>query len=125
MTTTAPLKATTVFVLLQEGEIVDRAATPSFLHFDRVNEKKGFQVAVGRINDSGKREIVGVVANSIPRYGYSALRISSEIDDHNRLVGAALSPAEMIRQRLSVYWRKGRFDDLGQLPQTVVVMGVD
>lgn len=124
-TKTAPPIIATVFVLLQGGKILSKAATPSSLHFKHVNENKDFQVAVGHIDDKGKRKILGVVANSIPRPGYAALRISSEMDNYNRLVGAALSPTEMIRQRLSVYWRKGRFDDLSALPQTVIVVGVE
>jgi hypothetical protein len=112
------------FLLIQYGTVLDEAATPSFLHFKRVNENRDFQVAVGCTDRSGKKKVLGVVANAIPKYGYSSVRISSEIDDHNRLVGIALSLGEMIRQRLSVYWRKGRFDNPSQLPQTVVVIGV-
>ena len=121
---TAPPKVDR-FLLIQGGTVVDEAATPSFLHFKRVNENKDFQVAVGCSDKSGKKKVLGVVANAIPKYGYSSIRISSEIDDASRLVGAALSMGELIRQRLSVYWRKGRFDNPSQLPQTVVVIGVE
>jgi hypothetical protein len=117
-------KSTTMFVLIQ-GDVVDEAATPSFLRFDRVNENKDFQVAVGCINESGKKEIHGVVANSIPRPGATSYRISSEIDGQGRRIGASLPAAEIMRQRLSVYWQKGRFADLSNLPQIIVVMGIE
>jgi hypothetical protein len=90
-----------------------------------LNEDRDFQVAVGCINDDGKKEIHGVVANSIPRPGADSYRVSSEIDGRGRRVGASLPSSELIRQRLSVYWQKGRFSDLTTLPQTVVVMGIE
>jgi len=123
--TPVPVKPATIFVLLQQGKILDRAATPSFLRFSRVNENKDFQVAVGRINSDGKREILGVVANAIPRPGYTSVRISSEIDNHSRRVGATHSLSELVRQRLSLYWRTGLFRDISYLPKTVVVIGVE
>jgi hypothetical protein len=113
-----------MFILIQ-GDVVDEAATPSFLRFDRLNEDRDFQVAVGCINDDGKKEIHGVVANSIPRPDANSYRVSSEIDGHGRRVGASLPSSELIRQRLSVYWQKGRFSDLTTLPQTVVVIGIE
>lgn len=118
------VKLTTIFLLLQGGTVLDKTATPSFLHFDRVNENKGFQVAIGIVNEFGKRVIIGVVANAIPRPGHTSVRISSEVDDHNRLVGATHSLSEMIRRRLSAYWRLGLFKDMSHLPKTVVVIGV-
>ncbi len=113
------------FLLIQGGTVLDGTATPSFLHYNRVNDRKGFQVAVGCVNEFGKKEILGVVANSIPKPGSTYLRLSSEIDNANRRGVSLLSPAEIIRQRLYIYWQKGRFDDLCQLPQTIVVVGVE
>jgi hypothetical protein len=113
------------FLLLQGGIVLDKASTPSFLRYDRVNENKDFQVAVGSVDGDGKRKIIGVVANAIPRPGYTSVRISSEIDNHSRRVGATHSLGELVRQRLSLYWRKGLFKDMSHLPKTVVVIGVE
>ena len=118
-------KLATIFLLIQDGAVLDDAATPSFLHFKRANQNKDFQVAVGCINESGKKEILGVVANAIPRPGYTSVRISSEIDNHSRRVGATHSLSELVRQRLSLYWRTGLFRDISYLPKTVVVIGVE
>jgi hypothetical protein len=122
--TTEPVKLAKTFLLIQDGVVLHKSATPSFLRFDRVNEDKNFQVAIGCLNELGKKEVVGTVANAIPKYASMSYRVSSAIDSDNRLVGCALPMTEIIRQRLSVYWRKGQFDDLCNLPQTVVVIGV-
>lgn len=119
------VKPATLFLLIQDGAVVDDSATPSFLNFDCVNENKGFQVAFGHINEFGKREILGVVANYIPTPGHTCFRVSSGVDNQNRLVGSSVPPYELIKSRLSVYWRQGLFDDLCNLPQTVVVIGVE
>lgn len=122
--TTTP-KVIDQFLLLQDGIVLDKASTPSFLHFKRVNENKNFQVAVGSVDGDGKREVIGVVANAIPRPGHTSVRISSEIDGGGgRLVGTTHSLGEMIRRRLSAYWRLGLFKDMSHLPKTVVVIGV-
>jgi hypothetical protein len=113
------------FLLLQGGVVLDKASTPSFLRYSRVDENRDFQVAVGSVDGDGKRKIIGVVANAIPRPGYTSVRISSEVDDHWRRVGATHSLGELVRQRLSLYWRKGLFKDIPHLPKTVVVIGIE
>ena len=124
ITKTAPVKLAMTFLLIQDGVVLHKSATPSFLRFDRVNEDKDFQVALGCLNEFGKREVLGTVANAIPKYAATSYRVSSAIDADNRLVGPTTPMYEIVRQRLSVYWRKGQFDDLRNLPQTVVVIGV-
>jgi len=108
------------FLLIQDG-IVDSAENPAGLAFSFVDAYAGFQVAIGCTNEFGQREIVSLVASVAPLAGASCWRVSSFQDGNNRLVGAAGSPASLVRVRLCAMYEHGRYDDLCQLPQPILV----
>ena len=82
-----------------------------------------FDVAIGCINEFGKPEVIRVIASAFPTADATYLRITSLADGPDRMVGFALSMTGIIRTRLNSYFARGLFDDLLQLPETIVVRG--
>ena len=110
------------FLLIQEG-IVDCAPRPDTLAYAYIDDTSDFQVAIGCVNEHDEREIIGIVAEAHPVEGAKTWRVSSELDGCNRMVGIAGLMKDFVKKRLRVYWHKGRFSDLCQLPQPVLIRG--
>jgi len=115
----------TYFLLIQGDSIVDCALRPNSLAYDLIDDTDDFQVVIGYVNEVGEREIVGTVAEAHPLVGAKRWCVSSELDGYNRIVGITHTMGEFIQERLRVYWGKDRFCDLCQLPQLVVIMGME
>jgi hypothetical protein len=107
-----PLKPTPVsdvcFLLIQ-GEIIGVADQPHKLNYADLDRANNFQVAIGCVNEFGKPEIIGIVAEGYPVPGCFTWRVSSELDGYNRLVGGGDTIGEWIRYRLQTYWYQNRF----------------
>jgi hypothetical protein len=112
-----------VCFLLIQGEIVDYAPRPDTLVYSFIDDVSGFRVAIGCVNEHGEREIIGIIAEAHPVEGAKRWRVSSELDGYNRMVGIVDRMKDFIRGRLRVYWQQGRFSDLCQLPQPILVRG--
>lgn len=117
------MEVSNVRFLLIQGEIVDVSVRPDTLNYIFVDDVSGFQVAVGCVNEFGKPEIIGIIAEMHPCVNARVYRISSEIDGYNRLVGITDRMKTIIQNRLGVYWRSGKFADLCNLPQPVILRG--
>lgn len=111
----------TLFVLIQDNKVLDKAITPNFLRIDKLDAYAGFKIAIGCINEWGEREIAGVVADVGLLSGAKTWRISSPTDGLYRLIGAAMNPAELVTNRLGVLQGSGEFSDLDNLPMRVVL----
>jgi len=117
------VKVSDVRFLLIQGEVVDTSARPGYLTFSFIDDSSDFQVAIGCINEFGKPEVVGIVGEAYPMPGCIRWRISSLLDEYNRMVGITGRMADLLRGRLDVYWRQGQFSDLCNLPQPVTIRG--
>jgi len=117
------MEVSNVCFLLVQGEVIDVCERPDKLNFAFVDMVSGFQVAIACVNELGDREVIGVVAEVRPMVGCTAWRISSELDGHRRLVGAAGEMRGLLRKRLCVYWRHRVFSDLCQLPARILIEG--
>ncbi len=113
----------TRFLLVQAGEILDTAAEPNDLLYSAVDGTTGFNVAIGCINEFDKPEVVKVVASSFPAADAARMYITSLADGPDRMLGFATSMTELIRMRLNTYFARGLFDDLLQLPETIIIRG--
>ncbi len=111
----------TVFILIQDNKVIDRCITPNFLRSEKLDAYAGFKIAIGRVSDTGGREIVGVVADVGPLSGAKTWRISSDMDGMYRLIGAAECPAMLVTNRLGVMQGAGKFCNLADLPMRVVI----
>jgi hypothetical protein len=111
----------TVFILIQNNKVLDRSITPNFLRIGKLDAYAGFKIAIGCINETGGREIVGIVADVGPLSGAKTWRISSPQDGLYRLVGVTDSPVELVTRRLGVMQGAGQFCDLTDLPVRVVL----
>ena len=121
---TTPVKRSdtvTVFILIQDNKVLDRSITPNFLRPGKLDAYAGFRIAIGRINETGGREVVGIVADVGPLSGAKTWRITSPQDGTYRLVGVTDSPLELVTRRLGVMQGAGQFIDLSDLPERVVL----
>ncbi len=110
------------FILIQEG-IVDTANSPAALAFFSLDVFMPFKVAVGCINEFGKAEIIGIVAEAHPIERCNVWYVSSELDGHNRMVSITGRMSDFVRGRLCTYYQNGKFSDLCNLPQMVTLNG--
>ncbi len=117
------MEVSNVCFLLVQGEVIDVCERPDKLNFSFVDTVNGFKVAIACTNELGEREVIGIVAEVRPMLGCSAWRISSELDGHRRLVGAAGEVRDFLRKRLCTYWRHRVFSDLCQLPTPILIEG--
>ena len=117
------MNTTNIRFLLIQGEIIDVSVRPDTLNFAFVDAYSTFQVAIGCVNEFGKAEIVGIVARVDPMPSCTRWCVSSELDGYNRGIGIMGRMADFVKERLRVYWGKGRFSDLCQLPQPILIRG--
>ncbi len=105
MTVSAPF-----FMLVQGDEVLDCCQNPNALLWTLLNDADDFSVAMGVINEEGKREIVGTCADFKAMAGSTVAHITSDMDGYRRLVcnGAA---AECIRNRVCTLYKNGQLDD--------------
>ncbi len=113
----------TRFLLVQEDKIVDTASEPNKLFYSIIDGTTVFDVAIGCINEFGKPEVIRVIASAFPIGDATCLRITSLVDGPNRMVGFTTSMTQLIRMRLNTYFARGLFDDLLQLPATIIIRG--
>jgi len=110
-----------IFILIQHGEIIDVAGSPTALLFSAIDALEGFQVAVGCVNEYCQREIVGLVADVAPVGDCAHWYVSSEQDNGASPIGTWGHPESLVRVRLATQLRAGRFDDLANLPPPVCI----
>ena len=113
----------TRFLLVQRGEILDTATEPNKLLYSAVDGTTDFNVAIGCINEFDKPEVVRVVASAFPLADATHLRVTSMMDFENRMTGFSVSMTALMRNRLNAYYAQGYFDDLLQLPETIIIRG--
>jgi hypothetical protein len=113
-----PAKAPTpVFLLIQDGVIVDRTIFISFLRTNKIAEYAGFKIAVGYIQN-GKRWVAGLLADVAPLIGQHYWSLSSEDYDNVIIDGRDYKPVNFIMHYLRDYNGDGRLADPNDLPQT-------
>ncbi len=113
----------TRFLLVQAEEILDTATEPNNLLYSAVDGTADFHAAIGCINEFDKPEVVRIVASALPLADATHLRVISLIDGSNRMVGFGSSMTALVRTRLNSYFAQGLFDDLLQLPETIIIRG--
>lgn len=113
----------TRFLLIQGGSILGVATGPDNLLYSAIDGTCDFDVAIGCINEFGKPEVVSIIASARPMADATHIRVISLIDGSNRMVGFGTSITSLIRTRLNSYFSSGYFDDLLQLPDTIVIRG--
>lgn len=111
------------FLLIQDNKVIETAPTIRSLKCLDMREFRGWKVAVGCINEFDQPEIVGIVAEVYPiEITVNTYRISSETDGYARLIGRHYGPWYTVWLRLETLEYNGRFNDLANLPQPVILM---
>jgi hypothetical protein len=108
------------YLLVQGKAIVDIADSPSALLYSAVDDKLGFKVIIGCINEFNQAEIVGIIANIGELKDSPSWRICSAVDG-NTVIKARKSPIGLVRDRLGMMFRYGYFYDLCRLPVQVTI----
>jgi hypothetical protein len=97
-------------MLVQEDEILDVCQDPNFLMWCCIEDNKDFHVAVGVINEEGRREVVGTCADFRACPCMSECYITSDVDGFSRLLGKA-SPSDTVRNRVCTLYCQGKLND--------------
>jgi hypothetical protein len=113
------------FLLIQGGEVIDHADRPCRLIGSYVWSDEHWLVAAGCINEFGEREIVGIVAKVCPILSsMHSIRITSEMDGDFVLIDNYPTIHDIVVGRLDSMYCRGRFRDLANLPQPIIVTPV-
>lgn len=113
------------FLLVQGDTVLGVCDRPSKLPFGVVDLTKPWKVVVGTVNEFGKAEVVGVVAEAYPDEKKSCWRLTSPIDGDSRLIGVVGTMAGIICNRLRVLYDNDCFDDVLTLPPCVTIWSAD
>ena len=111
---------TPVFLLIQDGIIVDRAMFVQFLCTKKIAEYAGFKIAVGYMHGS-KKWIGGVLADVAPLIGQNYWCISSEEYDNVIIEASHFRPSAFVLHSLRDYSAKGRLANPLALPKTLTI----
>ena len=97
-------------MLVQEDDILDVCQDPNFLMWCCIEDNKDFHVAVGVINEEGRREVVGTCADFRAMEGGLVYYITSEMDGYHRMIGKT-GAGDLIRNRVCTLYGKGSLSD--------------
>jgi hypothetical protein len=110
------------FMLVQGNEILDCCQSPVALMWTMLSEKENFKVAVGVVNEEGKREIVGTCGEFKTRPNSTVLYLTSEMDGYLRLVSKG-DPVGVMRNRVCTLFNKGMLSDPCNLQRVMLWEG--
>jgi len=113
------------FLLIQGDKILGVSPIYHNLPYRTLDQTQNWMVVVGTIKETGKPEIVATIAEAYPKPGKFCYRISSPLDGENRLVGNATSMIELITSRIRILYNNRCYDNVNDLPPTIVIVGCD
>jgi hypothetical protein len=99
------------FMLIQDDDVLDCCQDPTVLMWSLLDRASYFVVAVGVINEEGKREIVGKCAEFHADPNGTVFYITSDVDGYLRLINKAGGPVDCIRNRIGTLYTKGMLSD--------------
>jgi len=108
-------------MLIQDKEVLDCCQDPHALMWSLL-EEKDFCVAVGVINEEGRREIVGTCAEFTTQVGSKVAFLTSPIDGNRRLVSKGGIVA-CIRERVCLLFRYGLLSDPCNFSRVLMLEG--
>ena len=114
-----------LFVLTQGSKVFGVAKVPTRLPYYELELSKPWKVALGIINEFGQPEIVCMIAAAFPMARTTCRRISSPIDGTDRLIGQTGTMAGVICNRLAVLFNNGCYEDVLNIPPSVIVYDCD
>ncbi|GMU26233.1 MAG: hypothetical protein AMXMBFR16_11380 [Candidatus Uhrbacteria bacterium] len=113
-----------VYLLMQGDRILSVEPYVTMLDDNELDVNAAWRIAVGVVNEFGRREIAGVVAEFTPRVNSTVYYLSSPMDGHERLVGKTVDSRTMIFDRISKLAQNGRYNDLACLPRVTLREGI-
>jgi hypothetical protein len=104
------------FMLVQDARVLDCCQNPTALLWTLLDDSTDFSVAVGIINEFGKREVVGTCAEFRAKVDSKIAYLSGPQDGYRRLVSKGAA-AECIRNRVCTLFRGGQLSDPCNFPK--------
>ena len=103
------------YILMQGGKVLDHSGSPFSLLYSLIAEDSDWGIWAGWVNEFGEREIVACIAEVTIDTSISVWVITSLVDRYARTVGRCGSMRRLVRERLQLFHRNGRFDDLANI----------
>lgn len=110
----------TIFLLIQEGRVVDYCAVVSCLRIHTIDDCAGFKIAIGYQNEYGEKEVIGILADVAPLAACKIWGITPLYGGTPYSICTRSTPGEFVKHQLSVAHTQGNLD-LANLPPTMTI----
>jgi hypothetical protein len=110
-----------VYLLIQGDKVVDHCLALNCLRVGDIDSYTGFKIAVGIQTEWGEKEIIGVLADVAPLFGYNTWHITPSLGGGSYDMTTNDAPSNAVKHRLRLAMERGAFDDLANLPPPLTI----